>query len=96
MIPSKLINRKNISLETLGRRARLERNGRVAARLLAIANAFDGMSWAEAARAARMDRQILGDWVIRFNAEGIEGLCDRKRPGSKSFLDEGQRRYCGT
>ena len=91
MMPSKLIIRTDISLETLRRRARLERDGRVAARLLAIANALDGMSRAEAARAAGMDRQTLRDWVIRFNAAGIGGLCDRKRSGPKPFLDEGQQ-----
>ncbi|WP_284539420.1 hypothetical protein [Pleomorphomonas sp. T1.2MG-36] len=52
MMPSKLIIRTDISVETLRRRARLEWDGRVAARLLAIANALDGMSRAEAARAA--------------------------------------------
>ena len=51
----------------------------------------DGMSRAEAARAAGMDRQALRDWVIRFNAEGIAGLCDRKRSGPKPFLDDGQQ-----
>jgi transposase len=91
MMPSKLIIRTDISLEILRRRARLERDGRVAARLLAIANALDGMSRAEAARAAGMDRQTLRDWVIRFNAAGIDGLCDRKRSGPKPFLDEGQQ-----
>ncbi|WP_036789862.1 helix-turn-helix domain-containing protein, partial [Pleomorphomonas koreensis] len=85
----KLIIRTDISVETLRRRARLERDGRVATRLLAIANALDGMSRAEAARAAGMDRQALRDWVIRFNAEGIAGLCDRKRSGPKPLLDEG-------
>jgi transposase len=38
-----------------------------------------------------MDRQALRDWVIRFNAEGIAGLCDRKRSGPKPFLDDGQQ-----
>src|SRR5690349_22770881 len=36
--------------------ARRERDGRVSARLLALANALDGMSREEAARAAGMDR----------------------------------------
>lgn len=88
---SKLIIRTDIDVDILRRRARLERDGRVAARLLAIANALDGMSRAEAARAAGMDRQTLRDWVIRFNAEGVDGLCDRKRPGGRSFLNEGQQ-----
>src|SRR4051794_35327315 len=61
--------------------ARRERDGRVSARLLALANALDGMSRDEAARAAGMDRQTLRDWVHRYNAEGVEGLRDRPRPG---------------
>src|SRR3954451_24861425 len=60
--------------------ARRERDGRVSARLLALANALDGMSRGEAARAAGMDRQTLRDWVHRYNAEGIEGRRDRPRP----------------
>lgn len=58
---SKLIIRTDIDVETLRRRARLERDGRIAARLLTIANALDGMSRADAARAAGMDRQALRD-----------------------------------
>ncbi len=54
--------------------ARRERDGRVSARLLALANALDGMSRDAAARAAGMDRQTLRDWVHRYSAEGIAGL----------------------
>ena len=71
--------------------ARRERDGRVSARLLALANALDGMSRDEAARAAGMDRQTLRDWVHRYNAEGIEGLRDRPRPGRPCALDEGRQ-----
>jgi transposase len=71
--------------------ARRERDGRVSARLLALANALDGMSRDEAARAAGMDRQTLRDWVHRYNAEGVEGLRDRPRSGRPCALDEGQQ-----
>jgi transposase-like protein len=54
-----------------------ESNGRVARRILAIANALDGMSREAAAQSAGMDRQTLRDWVIRYNEQGIEGLQDR-------------------
>ena len=37
-----------------------------------------------------MDRQTLRDWVIRFNAEGVEGLRDRPKSGRPPWLDEGQ------
>jgi transposase len=71
--------------------ARRERDGRVSARLLALANALDGMRRDQAARAAGMDRQTLRDWVHRYHAEGVEGLRDRPRPGRPCGLDEGQQ-----
>src|SRR4051812_42846138 len=71
--------------------ARRERDGRVSARPLALANALDGMSRDQAARAAGMDRQTLRDWAHRYNAEGVEGLRDRPRPGRPCALDEGQQ-----
>ncbi len=82
--------RDNISAEELRRRARLESEGRVACRLLGLANVLDGMSRERAACQAGMDRQTLRDWVIRFNAEGIAGLRDRPRSGRPSWLDDGQ------
>jgi transposase len=62
----------------------------VACRLLALANALDGMSREAAARQAGMDWQTLRDWVIRFNAEGVEGLRDRPKSGRPTWLDDGQ------
>jgi len=56
--------------------AKAETDTRVARRMLAIANALSGMSRKEAAEAAGMDRQTLRDWVIRYNAHGLEGLSD--------------------
>ena len=82
--------RDDISAEELRRRARRESDGRVSARLIAIANALDGMDRASAARLAGMDRQTLRDWVHRYNAEGIAGLCDRPKPGRTPKLTEGQ------
>src|SRR5919106_1314084 len=82
--------RDDVPAAELRRLARLEDDGRVACRLLALANARDGMSRAAAARQAGMDRQTLRDWVIRFNEMGVEGLRDRPRSGRPSFLTEGQ------
>jgi transposase len=45
-----------------------------ARRLLAIAAVLDGHSRAAAAEIGGMDRQTLRDWVIRFNAQGPDGL----------------------
>jgi transposase len=73
----------------LRRLARRERDGRVSARLLAIA--LDGLPREEAARLAGMTGQTLGDWVHRYNTEGVEGLRDRHRAGRACALDEGQQ-----
>ncbi len=54
-------------------------------RLLALAAAYDGAPRGEATAVGGMDRQIR-DWALRFNAEGPEGLIDRKAPGSKPKL----------
>ena len=75
----------------LRRLARHGRDGRVSARLLAPANALEGLPREEAARLAGMTGQTLGDWVHRDNTEGADGLCDRRRPGRPCGLDEGQQ-----
>src|SRR3712207_9512199 len=49
------------------------------------------MTRAEAARLAGMERQALRDAVVRYNAEGLAGVHDRPRPGSKPRLDEARR-----
>ncbi len=55
--------RTDVSAADLRQRARREPDGRASRRMLAIANALDGMNREVAARAAGMDRQTLRDWV---------------------------------
>lgn len=69
--------RKDRTALVLRKAAKRESDARAARRMLAIANALDGMSRAQAARAAGMDRQALRDWVVRYNAHGLDGLYDR-------------------
>lgn len=83
--------RTDVEAGELRRLARRERAGRVAARLMALANVLDGMSREAAARFAGMDRQTLRDWVIRFNAKGVAGLRDQPRSGRPTRMTEGQR-----
>jgi transposase len=71
--------------------ARRERDGRVSARLLALANALEGMGREGAARLAGMSGQTLRDWVHRYDAEGAAGLKDRARSGRPPRLDEGRQ-----
>ena len=60
----------------LRRIAKQQSGRRTALRLLAIANAMEGMSRAQAARSVGIERQSLCDAIKRFNAEGIAGLAD--------------------
>jgi transposase len=83
--------RSDFPPEELRRLAKLETDAREARRLLALANALDGMSRAEAARLAGMDRQTLRDWVIRYNDCGVAALADDWGGGRPCRLDEGQQ-----
>ena len=44
------------------------------------------------ARLGNVTLQIVRDWVVRFNAEGPDGLRDRTAPGPKRRLTEAHRR----
>ncbi len=66
------------------RLARSERNPRSARRMLALANAMDGVPVTDAARMVGIERQSLGDAVKRYNAEGLAGLFDRKKPAVRA------------
>src|SRR3712207_1929593 len=82
--------RDDVPAAEVRRLARREKD-RAAARLQAIAGALEGLSRAEAARLAGMERQALRDAVLRYNAEGLAGLHDRPRSGRRPRLDEEQR-----
>jgi len=71
--------------------ARRTKDGPQARRLLALASIYDGASRAEAAQIGGVTRQIVRDWVVRFNALGPEGLIDRKPPGLPSRLNDTRR-----
>ena len=63
-----------------------------ARRMLALALVLEGKSRGEAAISCGMDRQILCDWVHRYNAEGLAGLRNRTAPGAKPRLSPEQER----
>ena len=66
--------------------ARASKNARQVRRLPALAAVYDGAGRGEAAALSGMDWQILRDWALRFNADGPDGLIDRKAPGAKPKL----------
>ena len=61
-------------------------------RLLALAVILGGGSRSEAAQVGGVTPQIVRDWVLRFNAEGPDGLASRKAPGKVPILNDEQRR----
>ena len=71
--------------------ARKTKDAAQARRLLALASIDEGASRAEAAQIGGVTRQIVRDWVVRFNALGPEGLIDRKPPGLPSRLNDTHR-----
>src|SRR5215212_7460313 len=81
MMGAALPIRNELTPEALRRHARHEANRRAALRMLAIANALEGMSRAEAARLAGMERQALRD----------AGLYDRPKPGRPQRLSEAEQ-----
>jgi transposase len=72
--------------------AKRSRDANQTRRLLALAVISEGQSRSDAAQIGGVGLQIVRDWVLRFNAEGPDGLLDRKAPGPAPKLNEEQRR----
>jgi transposase len=86
------ITRQDYSAAELRGEAKRTDAADAARRMLALALVLEGMSRGEAAKACGMDRQILCDWVHRYNAQGLEGLHNRTAPGAKPRLSPEQER----
>jgi transposase len=83
--------RSDFDAASLRRFARRSKDGPQARRLLALAAIYEGGTRTEAARIGGVTLQIVRDWVLRFNAHGLEGLIDRKPPGQPSRLTDAHR-----
>ena len=89
-VPIKL--RDDLSAADVRAHARRCRDGAQVRRLLEIATILDGGSRSDAAHIGGVTRQIVRDWVVRFNADGPEGLATRKAPGPQTILSDVHRR----
>ena len=76
----------------LRRLAKASKDAKQTRRLLSLALIYDGGRRSAAAELGGVTLQIVRDWVLRFNAEGPEGLIDRKAPGGKHKLNDDHRR----
>jgi transposase len=88
--------RKDITAGVLRKKARSEKDGRAASRLLGIANILDGMDRDQAARTVGMTRQTLRDWVRRYNDEGIDGIRNKPKGRPKRALTPKQEQEIET
>ena len=71
----------------LRRLAKASKDANQTRRLLTLALIYDGASRGEAASLGGVTLQIIRDWVLRFNADGPDGLLDRKAPGGRPKLN---------
>src|SRR3982750_1834448 len=83
--------RTDFNAATLRAIARRTKDGPQARRLLALAAIYEGATRSEAARIGGVTLQIVRDWVLKFNAQGPQGLIDRKAPGQPSRLNNAHR-----
>jgi transposase len=83
--------RRDFNAARLRGLAKKSKDGPQARRLLTLAAIYDGATRSEAAKIGGVGLQIIRDWVLRFNAQGPDGLLDRKPPGQPSKLNNGQR-----
>src|SRR5919112_1582259 len=73
--------------------ARRSQDGPQTRRLLALVSIYDGGTRTEAARIGGVGLQTVRDWVLRFNAQGPNGLWDGKAPGPPAILSDEHRRH---
>jgi transposase len=83
------VTRLDLPVVELRHRARLSQDADQARRMLAIALVLEGSTREAAARVVGAQRQTLRDWVIRYNAEGLDGLKNRPKPGRTTRLRAG-------
>jgi transposase len=85
--------RTDYTASEVRRFAKRAKDAAQARRLLAIAAVLDGASRDDAAKIGGMDRQTLRDWVIRFNAQGPDGLINIPSPGVPPKLDDTHKAF---
>lgn len=83
---SAVVLRDDFDGASLRRLARLSGDANQVRRLLALAVIYDGGARHAAAQVGGVGLQTVQDWVLRFNANGPEGLLDGKAPGPRPVL----------
>ena len=84
--------REDFDGRDLRRLAKVSKDAGQSRRLLSLAEIYDGGRRTDAARIGAVGLQVVRDWVLRFNADGPDGLIDGKAPGKPPKLNASQRR----
>ncbi len=79
----------------LRRLAKAAKDAGQSRRLLALAEIYDGGARSDAAQMSGVGLQVIRDWLLRLNADGPDGLIDRKASGPAPKLDDAQRQALG-
>jgi len=85
------ITRTDFTARDLRAEAAKTADAKAARRMLALALVLEGSDRGTAAKTCGMDRQTLRDWVHRYNAEGLEGLSNRRSAGPSPRLTTEQK-----
>jgi transposase len=85
-MPRQLTVHTDLTPDDLARIAKKELNPRVRQRLLAIRLVIMGNTVPQAAKTVGLKQRQSRNWIHRFNAEGLDGLRDRPRPGQPAKL----------
>ena len=80
-MPRPLTVKTTLNPNNLAKIAKREPNPRVRQRLLAIRLVVMANTVPQAAKAVGLKERQTRNWIHRFNAEGVNGLRDRPRPG---------------
>jgi transposase len=83
---SAILLREDFDGAALRRIAKASKDAAQSRRLLALAEIYDGGARSDGARVGGVGLQVIRDWVLRFNADGPDGLIDRKAPGPSPKL----------
>jgi transposase len=83
--------RDDYDAKALRAAARRSKDGPQARRLLTLASIYDGATRSEAAKIGGVTLQVVRDWALKFNAQGPDGLIDRKAPGQPPRLNDEHR-----
>jgi transposase len=83
--------RADYNAARLRRIARQSKDAPQTRRLLALAVIYEGGTRTEAAEIGGVGLQTVRDWVLRFNAQGPDGVLDGKATGQPSILSDEHR-----